>query len=141
MKKCNHPIKNIFVAQGYDSDNDGYGGTIEWKWTFLSCSSCNKKTKTKRNEHTIHYGAALKEDYLELTGRPLDLKELKAIFKQNNSLFHRLYDVDYFLKKEVMSNPKLEKKIETKKLLIKKHEKELENLEREYRGQPPYGDR
>jgi len=121
---CKHPIEKIATKEEIEYGHDDYGSMTQDVFYYLSCKKCKKKL--------IMYRATV-EIYEKLTGRELDTEEAKKLFKKNNELFHEL-DLDEKLRKSVMSNPQLEKKLEKKRKDIIKQEIEYFHMLKKYRG-------
>lgn len=125
---CKHPIPSLEV-EGYDwIDRHPYGEDRHTDYR-LVCTGCKKHVEIGRS-HSIFLS-----DYLKLTGRTVDVfEEAKSLFKENNDIFHRIVGLHEGIKKMVMANPKLEKKIVAKQKQIEKLKKELFVLKTQYNG-------
>lgn len=114
-------------------DGDGYGGHLEWHTWYLRCSVCKRKSIELNNGDRDGHGGIDPTDYMDVTGRDLDLKELGFVFKENNHIFHQLKGINPDSIYMVMSDPKLELAISKKEALIWKHMKEFSALKDKYR--------
>jgi len=129
---CQHPPEAITQNHEVWTDHHPYGEDDYKRW-HLVCELCEKKVELYSQYRDYHNGIRT-ADYYALTGRKLDLKEAKRLFKKNNWLFHEIKDFDETIKGLVMANPSLERKIEAKRKLIEKHKKELNKLITTYNG-------
>lgn len=131
---CKHPIKFIKEGEEHSYLPDGWGGTAENADYWLECSKCKKRVEIYAQYHGGHNGLYSKH-YHELTGRRLDLEEMKKVFKYNNILFHNFMDLNSDLVDLVMKKPSVDRKlkklnstIETLAVELKKLEKQRDSL-------------
>jgi len=132
---CRHPHGALFLERESDSCPDGYGGTDTWSWTNLKCNKCGKKLKVydENQRHGVD-----KQQYTELTGRAVDLKELQKLFQTNRPVYLHLNISaemnDAVLRTVGKRTDALEKAIQRKKKSIQKQIKQLESMVADYDG-------
>lgn len=122
---CRHAFKNHYVKWGQWTDHHPYGEDTYDEY-HLACKKC------KHEKHITDSGRILVREYEEFCGRSMSFENLQKLFRENNEIFHCLCDMDSELRRAIMSNPPLERKIQRKRTLIQKHQKELEQLVTEY---------
>lgn len=132
VQKCKHPIEKIVTTKKDEYSEDEYGSGTTWTTYFLECSKCKKRVEL--GKHWDQVLSPEEKHYEKLTGRELDLTELKKVFKLNNKLFHKLQGLNSKLVKEVKANPRVEKALEEKRKLINKHRLEYLQMLREFNG-------
>jgi len=129
-KKCNHPIEKLDTFKHSWTDYHTFG---EDRVTdcYLRCTKCKNKVRIVNM-----YNVGVNE-YKKLTGRTIDLEEMKKIFKSNNCLFRNIEGFNPDLKRITIHNPQIEAEINKEQKLIKKyknlidkHENHLIHLEK-----------